>query len=491
MKRFLIFLAVAIILGAAGWFAYQRFVVQPQAQAQQPSYETSAVKRGNVLSTVSATGSIEPKAEVSLLFRSAGTVQNVLVTVGEAVKQGQLLAELDTTDLTLALAQAKVSQDISTAQLKKLEAPPDPMDVAAAQAAVEVAQAGVSSAEAAIASAQAGYQDLLTGPNSTQQTINDSQLRQAEIALNQAQQAYNKIKDQPDAGMFPQAAELERATSSYEVAKAQAAKTEEPATQAQLAQGLNQIAQAQSGLRQAQAQVVNAQNSLSDLLQGPKQEDIDIARAQLKQAQLSQLQAEHALANAQLVAPFDGVISQLNVKQGEQSTNGLPAVVLTDLNGFTMKVLVDEIDVRQVAVGQPVRLSIDALPDAEITGKVTKISPSAANVNNVVAYEVTIVPDPTEEPLRAGMSATAIITTAEVDDAVLIPNRYITLDRDTGKAYVYKLVNNQPALQEIELGLRNERESQVLAGLDAGDTIALITQSGAEQLRALFGGGGN
>ena len=491
MKRFLIFLVVAIALGAAGWFAYQRFVVQPQAQAQQPSYETSAVKRGNILSTVSATGSIEPEAEVSLLFRSAGTVQNVLVAVGEAVKQGQLLAELDTTDLTLALAQAKVSQDISVAQLKKLEAPPDPMDVAAAQAAVEVAQAGVSSAEAAIASAQAGYQDLLVGPNTTQQTINDSQLRQAEIALNQAQQAYNKIKDQPDAGMFPQAAELERATSSYEVAKAQAAKTEEPATQAQLAQGLNQIAQAQSGLRQAQAQVVNAQNSLSDLLQGPKQEDIDIARAQLKQAQLSQLQAEHSLTNAQIAAPFDGVISQLNIKQGEQSTNGLPAVVLTDLNGFTMKVLVDEIDVRQVAVGQSVRLSIDALPDAEITGKVTKISPTAANVNNVVAYEVTIVPNSTDEPLRVGMSATAIITTAEIDDAVLIPNRYITLDRDTGKAYVYKLVNNQPALQEIELGLRNERESQVLAGLDAGDTIALVTQSGAEQLRALFGGGGN
>ncbi len=491
MKRFLIFLAVVLILGAVGWFAYQRFVVQPQAQAQQPSYETSAVKRGNILSTVSATGSIEPKAEVSLLFRAAGTVQNVLVAVGEAVTQGQLLAELDTTDLTLALAQAKVSQDISAAQLKKLEAPPDPMDVAAAQAAVEVAQAGVSSAEAALASAQAGYQDLLVGPNTTQQTINNSQLRQAEIALNQAQQAYNKIKDQPDAGMFPQAAELERATSAYEVAKAQAAKTEEPATQGQLAQGLNQIAQAQAGLRQAQAQVVNAQNSLSDLLQGPKPEDIDIAHAQLKQAQLSQLQAEHSLANAQLGAPFDGVISQLNIKQGEQSTNGLPAVVLTDLNGFTMKVLVDEIDVRQVAVGQPVRLSIDALPDAEITGKVTKISPTAANVNNVVAYEVTIVPDPTDEPLRAGMSATAIITTAQIDNAVLIPNRYITLDRDTGKAYVYKLVNNQPALQEVELGLRNERESQVLAGLDAGDAIALVTQSGAQQLRALFGGGGN
>jgi HlyD family secretion protein len=491
MKRFFIVLVVAVVVGGGGWFAYQRFVVQPQAQAQEPSYETLPVDRGNILSTVSATGSIEPEAQVSLLFRAAGTVTNVLVTVGEAVRQGQVLAELDTTDLTLALAQAKVSQEISAAQLRKLEAPPDPMDVAAAQAAVEVAQAGVSGAEAALVSARAGYQDLLSGPNSTQQTINNSQLRQAEIALSQAQQAYNKIKDQPDAGMFPQAAELERATSAYEVAKAQAAKTEEPATQAQLAQGLNQIAQGQSALRQAQAQVVNAQNSLSNLLEGPKLEDIEIARAQLKQSQLSQLQAENSLSNARLVAPFDGVISQLNVKRGEQSTSGLPAVVLTDLTGFTMNVLVDEIDVRQVATGQPVRLSIDALPDAEVTGQVTKISPTAANVNNVVAYEVTIVPDPSDEPLRAGMSATAIITTAEVDDVVLIPNRYISLDRNTGKAYVYKLVNSQPALQEVELGLRNERESQILAGLDTGDTVALVTQSGAEQLRAIFGGGGN
>jgi HlyD family secretion protein len=492
MRRWIIFLIVAAVLGVGGWFAYQRFVVPAQqAEAATPAFESAAVARGNILSTVSAAGSIEPEAEVSLLFRGVGPVAKVLVSEGDKVEQGQLLAELDTTDLTLALAQAKVSQEISAAQLKKLQAPPDPLDVAAAQAAVEVAQAGVSGADAALASAQASYRDLLAGPNGTQQTINTAQLQQAEINLKQAQQAYNKIKDQPDSGLMPQAAQLEQATSNYEVAKAQVAKTEESATQGQLAQGLNQIAQAQSALRQAQGQVVNAQNSLQKLLDGPQQEDIDIAGAQLKQAQLSQLQAENSLANARIAAPFSGVISQVNIKQGEQSANGQPAIVLTDLDSFHMKVLVDEIDVRQVAIGQPVRLSVDALPDTEITGKITGISPTAANVNNVVAYEVTIVPDTTEAPLRSGMSATAIITTAEVDDVVLVPNRYITLDRDTGKAYVYKVVNKQPVPQEVELGLRNDTQSQVLAGLNAGDEVALVSQSGVEQLRTLFGGGGN
>lgn len=489
MKRFFVVLMIVASVGAGGWYIYERYIAPVQAQSNVPSYETIVVQRGSIASTVSATGSIEPNDQVSLVFRNIGTVSEVLVEVGQAVQRGQLLAQLDVTDLTLALANAKVAQEIAAAQLAKLEAPPDPMDVAAAQAAVEVAQAGVASAEAALASAQAAYRNLFAGPSEAQQVINEAQLRQAEIALKQAQQAYNKIKDLPDAGMYPQAQQLEQATANYELAKAQVARTTEPVNEAQRAQALNQIAQAQSAIRQAQAQVVNARNNLNKLLEGPKEEDLTIARAQLKQAQLNVLQAENALANARLIAPIDGVVSQVNIKAGETANNARPAIVLTDLSRFKMKVLVDEIDVRQVAVGQPVRLSVDALPGAEITGKVTEISPIASNVGGVVAYEVTVVPDPTDEPLRAGMSATAVITTANVDNVVLVPNRFITIDRNTSAAYVFKMVNGEPVRQQVELGLRNERESQILAGLQEGDQIALVTQTSEEQLRgALFGG---
>jgi HlyD family secretion protein len=117
--------------------------------------------------------------------------------------------------------------------------------------------------------------------------------------------------------MLPQAQQLQQATSTTRSPKRRWAKTEEGPNQAQFSQGLNQIAQAQSALRQAQAQVVNAQNNLETLLEGPSEEDLTIARAQVKQAQLSQLQAENALNNARIVAPFDGVVSQVNIKQGE------------------------------------------------------------------------------------------------------------------------------------------------------------------------------
>jgi HlyD family secretion protein len=235
---------------------------------------------------------------------------------------------------------------------------------------------------------------------------------------------------------------------------------------------------------------LTAQNNLEQLLEGPDAEDLEIARAQVRQAELSRRQAENTLNNSRLTAPISGIISQVNIRQGElYGSSTLPALVLTDLNSFHMTVLVDEIDVRQVQVGQTVRLSLDALPDADITGSVTSVSPTARDVGGVVAYEVEIVPDPTDAPLRAGMSATAIITTAEVDNVLLVPNRFIQLDRESGRAFVQKMVGATPALQEIEMGLRNDRFTQVLAGLEDGDSIALIRTSSEDQLRGvLFGG---
>lgn len=487
MRRIIIVLLVLVVLGGGGWYAYQRYQTTQAAAEAGPSYETITISRGSIASTVNATGNIEPQAELSLAFRTTGRVAQVLVMAGQSVAAGQLLATLDTTDLTLALAQAKVSLEISQAQLAKLIAPPSTNDIAAAQAGVVVAQGGVAGAEAALESAQASYRQLLVGPTEAQRTVNLAQVRQAEANLKRAQQAYNQVKNQPNIGELPQSSELEQVTVAYEVAKAQAALTEEGANQAEIAAARNQIVQAEVQLRQAQSNVVTAQNNLQTLLNGADVEDVRVAQAQVRQAQLSQLQAENSLSSTQLTASTNGVISQVNVRQGEL-TGALPAIVLTNLDSFHMTVLVDEIDVRQVAVGQPVRLRVDALPDRDLTGRVTEIAPVANNVSGVIAYEVTVTPDPSDAPLRAGMSATAIITTAQVDNVVLLPNRFIQLDRETDQAFVYKMVNNQPVLQEVELGLRNEQESQILAGLTDGDSVALVSRSAGEQLRQIFGG---
>ncbi|MEZ4634431.1 MAG: efflux RND transporter periplasmic adaptor subunit [Caldilineaceae bacterium] len=352
-----------------------------------------------------------------------------------------------------------------------------------------VAQASVASSEAALASAQASYRQLLAGATPEELAVQEAQVRQAETSVRQAQQAYDQVRGLPNVGALPQAAQLESATISFEVAKAQLAVTQRGATEAQIAQSLSQIAQAELSLRQARSQLITAQNTLDTLVQGPSEEDLEISRAQVRQAELSKIQAERNLDNARVFAPFTGVVSAVNVRQGELYGGSLPAINLTDLDSFHMTVLVDELDVRQVQVGQTVRLSLDALPDADITGEVVRVSPTASDVGGVVAYEVEIVPNQTDAQLKAGMSATAIITTAQVDNVLLVPNRYIQLDRETGQAFVQKMIGGTPALQEIELGLRNDRFSQVVAGLADSDEVALIRTSTEDQLRgALFGG---
>ena len=488
--RTITILIVVAVLAAGGWFGYQQYAAAQEADAE-PTYETISVDRGSIANTVSATGSIEPEAEVTLSFSGAGRVESVLVAAGESVAAGQLLATLDADDLALALAQANVTLDISRAQLAKLQKPVERNDVVSAQAAIEVAQAGVANAEAGLASAQASYNQLFVGTTADQQTVNEANVRQAEATVKQAQQAYNQVRDRPDVGMLPQAAQLEQATVALEAARAQAALTDQGPTNAAVVGAQSQIAAAELGVRQAQSQLISAQDNLQTLVDGPDQEDIDIARAQVQQAELSVLQAERALQNAQITAPFDGVVSQINLRQGElyAGASPLPPIQLTDLARFHMTVLVDETDVRQLAVGQTARISVDALPDRDLTGSISSVSSTASDINGVIAYEVEIVPDETEAPLRAGMSATAIITTAQVDDVLLIPNRYIQLDRETGQAFVYRIINDAPALQEVELGLRNESQSQIVAGVNEGDQIALITRSSEEELRdAIFGG---
>ncbi|NJR12387.1 hypothetical protein HC776_00370, partial [bacterium] len=71
--------------------------------------------------------------------------------------------------------------------------------------------------------------------------------------------------------------------------------------------------------------MIQAQNNLSKLLEGPKQVDVNIARAQVRQAQLSQLQAENSINNARLLASFDGVISQVNARQAIEGGAGIEA----------------------------------------------------------------------------------------------------------------------------------------------------------------------
>jgi HlyD family secretion protein len=297
---------------------------------------------------------------------------------------------------------------------------------------------------------------------------------------------------------------LEQATIDYETALANYNLAVRGPTEADIAAARSQLAQAESSLAQllespteadvvaAQAQLAQAEASLARLLEGPDEADVAVAQAAVDVAQIGLAQAELNLARASLVAPIDGVVTEVNVRRGEQP-GGQAAVILTDMSAYHIDVEVDEIDIGRLAGDQRVVIAIDAIPDQEFTGHVADISPGPIQgaSSGIVAYEVTIALDSDEPRLLPGMTADATIETDRLENVLVVPNRAVSIDRSSGEpvAYVEKVGEDGNSIRvEIELGLRDETVSQILSGLDDGDQIVIRGLSRQERLQQVFQG---
>jgi HlyD family secretion protein len=478
MRRLIIIIVIAVVVIGGTWFAYQATAKEKEAPA--PDYETYTVKRGDIYATVTSTGVIEPAEEVKLTFKGTGKVDEILVDVGDKVEKGQILAHLEDDELQLQLKQAQTNLKLAKANLAKAKVPADKTDIVAARAQLESARAQADAARSA-------YRDLLKGPSAAERKTAEAQVKRAEVALKHAQEAYNQIANQPNAGMMPQAQQLEQATIDYETAKANLQVTLAPPTAGQKAQALAQIAAADAAVSQAEA-------SLQRLLKGISPEDLAVMETQVEQAEIGVESAELALRNTQLISPIDGVIGIINIHPNEVPNPALPAMVVADPEGFHIKLNVDELDIGQVEVGQTALITVDALNDTNLTGVVTRIAPVANTTpvggSSIVTYEVIINLDPTDLPLRSGMTATVSIITDKAENVIVIPNRVMHLDETTKQPFVEKLVDDVPTRVDIVLGLRNEQYSEVVKGLQEGDVLVIRRIDTGDILRKqIFGGG--
>jgi HlyD family secretion protein len=481
MRRLLVALLVIVVVGGLSWVAYQ--ATAQEKQPPPPDYEVYAVAKGDIASTVTSTGSIEPAAEVNLTFRATGPVATLGVLVGDTVTKDQVLASLQNDELVLAQQQASAGARLAQARLAQAQRRPEATEVAAAQAALESAQAGMAATESAL-------KQLLTGSTEAQRRVAEANRERARVGLEAAQSAFDRIAGQPNASMMPQALQLQQATIEYEVAKASVESSLAPANASQKTQALAQIAQSRSAVAQAEA-------NLDRLTRGVASEDLEILQVQAEQAHISIEQAKLAMKNGELIAPIDGVIGAVNIRLNEIPSLGQPAIILTDPSGFHIDLSVDEIDIGKLSTGQPVTVTIDALDGAQLAGKVSRIAPIAAGSSSlnptnsgVVSYRVRVDIDPTDLPLRSGLTATVVVTTDEVRDSIVIPNRVIRVDRQTGSTFVEKMVDGVPQRTDIVIGLRNEQFSQVVSGIEAGDQLAVRRTDSGEALRQQFFGGG-
>ncbi len=508
MRRTLIIVIAVLVLLAAGFF----FLRQRQTAAQEPAFEIlreAEVENGRITATVNATGSIEPEALVSLTFGGAGTIQQVAVERGQNVQAGDVLATLDTEELQLAVQQAEDAVRIQELTLQQRQnATPSEATMASAQADIDaaeaqlaVAEANLASAEAAVLQAQAQKAQLLAGSTPGQIAAAESQVANARLAQKNAEEAHNRTLDCftitlptgqteekcPGLGDPEEQARanLENANAALAAAEAQLADVQAGPRAADIQAADAAIASAEAGVLAAQGNVASAEanvaraNAAYDrMLEPPTDDEIAILEAQIASARTNLALAQLRLEKSMIVAPIDGTVANVLIHAGEQASPGAPAITLVNEEAFHITVNVDEIDIDQIALGQDVEVTLDALPDTAVTGTIAEIAPTSASAGGVVTYLVTINIIAAEGvTLRPGMSANASIVVQEIDNVLIVPNWAVRLDRETGDAFVNQKMDDGSVEEVvIETGLRNEQFSEVVSGLQAGDVVVVTSE---------------
>lgn len=366
---------MALSLLSLGLWGCSGLGASPPEATPPPDEDTERV--------VSATGVVVPVRWATLSFEISGRAERVLVEQGDQVEGGELLIQLDSTDLENAVAQAQAALATSQANLALAEAGARPEEIEAL--------------EAQLAAAQADLARLQAGARPEEIALAQAQLQQTASDLAHAQNRYDRWRwigdEKGGAGTEEELRYLRDAAAAANAA-----------AQAQL--DLVMAGPSKEEIAAAQARVDQAQAQLDLLRAGARPEEVAVAQAEVARGEELVAQAQSALEKAELRAPFPGTIGEIRVKEGEVVNAGTPLITLGDLDPLRVETTdLNEIDIPLVRVGQEVRVTFDALPERVIGGRVLRIDPMASLEEGGTNYTVIIDLEEQDPDLRWGMTA--------------------------------------------------------------------------------------
>lgn len=373
-------------------------------------YQTVEIERGNLTATVGATGTVRSNQSALLNWQTNGTVNKINVNIGDGVSAGTVLASLEKTSL---------SQNIILAQSDLVSAEKDLDDLLQSGTAAAQARVDLREAEDVLEKAQ-NYRDSLDEPYKFEQIL------------------YKTINGKT----FP----------TLKTIKVDEADDETKA-------------KADQDLALAEAKYDDALRAWERIAEGPNKTDVTAAQARIDAAQAT-------LNMAQLTAPFESTITQVDIMPGDQVSDGTLGFRIDDLSHLLVDVELSEVDINRVGVGQMVSLSFDAILEEEYHGEVIKVGQIGNEVQGAVNFIVTVELIDADELVRPGMTAAVNIVVKEIQDTILIPNRAVRLV--DGNRVVYILKDGIPELIEIRLGASADAMSVLASNtIEEGDLVII------------------
>ena len=445
MRKIIIPLFILAILAVAGYFGIT-YYQQQQRAASISSYQTETISRGSLTALVGATGTVRPNQSTTIAWKTSGTVEQVNVREDTVVKVGDILATLKASSLSqnILLAQA----DLVNSQKALEELQSSSLNQVQAAQTISATEKTIIEAEKALDPFKdKKYDDDLDKARDEIATTKDN--------LKTAQDDFEPYKDwDPTNDKRKQYEDrLDEAQRKYDDA----------VRKFELLQLDKWLAE--QNLAVAQAKLADAQRAYEHIKDGPDPRDVTAIQARIDAAPAT-------LDLAHIEAPFDGTITHLDIKPGDQASPGQVVFRLDDLSRLLVDVRISEVDINRIAAGQEVHLTFDAIPGKEYQGLVSEVSKVGIASQGIVEFAVTIELTDADDRVKPGMTAAVNIVVEQLENVLLVPNRAVRVL--SGQRVVYVIRNNELTQIKITLGATSDTVSEVLDGdLRLGDAVVL------------------
>lgn len=455
--RWLIGLVAAgtVVVGSTTYLVMQR------APKSDIATLTVPVEAKDVTLRITASGKVVPVQTVNLSPKTSGQLVELLVEQGDRVKQGQIIARMDNSDLSAQLDQARANLAQAQAQLDQARAGSRPEEIG--QARARLAQA-----EAQLAATTAGNR------------AQEIEQAKAQVEAAQARVSLTSSRIERNRNLYEQGA-ISQDRLDEIVADDRSAK-------AALVEAQRRLSLIESGSRveevtQQQAAVAEARQALQLLEKGTRPEEIAQAEARVAAAAGELEAAQVRLENTIVRAPFTGIVAQKYATAGAfvtpttsaSSTASATSTSIVAIATTESEVLaqIPEVDIGQVKQGQQVEIVAEAFPDQVFKGRVRLISPEAVVEQNVTSFQVRIALETGQEQLRSGMNVDLTVLGEAVADALLVPTAAIVTDQQGETGVLLPDQENQPQFHPVKIGAAVQDQTQIISGLQAGDRVFL------------------
>ena len=439
-KTVRIIVVVALLCGA-GLFGLKAYINKQAESSSTTSYSRAVVTRGALEETVYGSGTTSARNQTNVLAEAEGTLTDLRVSVGDAVKAGDILAVMTNTDLDDTITDLEFDlwelddQILSTSAGSKvttIEAP------AAGRVVAIYAEAGddalaVFRREGALAiistdgrmKVELSDVDTASGVSLGEKltVTGETFIAEGTVVDLTRQGTCLTLTIQDDSLPMGETVTVARqngtilGTSTLEVNKPMA---------------VSSYGGTIESVRVSVGDKVKRADTLFKLTDSPLTLKIENLRLQREAAAKSLEEAKAQRENLIVVAPCDGTIASLNVSEGDEINSGALLCSILEGEDMNLTIAVDELDVVEVEVGQKVKITVDALSDAEMDGEVYKIAPVGSNSGGVTTYDVELTFDAAGTGVRSGMNATGEITVASTDSTLYVPvEALMTIGNDT------------------------------------------------------------